>query len=349
MIFNIPIETFEWRYSAQWNKWFPALFDQYGLEYSTIHPEPLTDKITAGQFLDIAGTNYFKAMQIAEISRRIFDGEIADGDTIFFHDLWFPGIEALAYMRDGLGIDFKIKGILHAGTWDCNDFLSQKKMGRWAAPIEYGWLKLIDEVYVATEYHKNLIIQERGPRNNTSISDIFVTGLPYIITENDMNMYTFSMLKYLKGHLVVFPHRIAPEKQPDIFDWATELMRRDVPEGGMYPDIIKTAEVCKTKAEYYDILRTSRVAVSCALQETWGIAMWESVLHGCFPVVPDRLAYKELYPAEFRYSHDGQIASCINARLEPSFNDYLSLYALQQKFIAEGNMAGERIMECLSK
>ena len=46
------------------------------------------------------------------------------------------GLEMLAYVRDGLGLKFKIVGILHAGTYDPHDFLTQKGMASWGRPLE---------------------------------------------------------------------------------------------------------------------------------------------------------------------------------------------------------------------
>ena len=39
-----------------------------------------------------------------------------------------------------------------------------------------------------------------------------------------------------------------------------------------------------------------------ALHEFQGLAVLEAVALGCVPVVPDRLAYPEIYPAQYRYA-----------------------------------------------
>ena len=49
------------------------------------------------------------------------------------------------------------------------------------------------------------------------------------------------------------------------------------------------------------MLAGSDIAVSTALNEFFGLAMIEAAYSGCFPLVPDRLAYPEIYPVEFRY------------------------------------------------
>ncbi len=55
-------------------------------------------------------------------------------------------------------------------------------------------------------------------------------------------------------------------------------------------------------ADYRALQGEADVVVSTALHEFQGLAVMEAVAAGCVPVVPDRLAYRELYPREYRYS-----------------------------------------------
>jgi glycosyltransferase involved in cell wall biosynthesis len=53
---------------------------------------------------------------------------------------------------------------------------------------------------------------------------------------------------------------------------------------------------------YRQLLQLSDVVLSTALHDFQGIAVLEAVAAGCRPVVPDRLAYRELFAAEYRYA-----------------------------------------------
>jgi len=87
------------------------------------------------------------------------------------------------------------------------------------------------------------------------------------------------------------------EKQPFVFDRLADTLKE------LYPDwqFIKTKDVWTDKTAYYDLLNRSKIAFSCALQETFGIAMVEAVMCGCVPIVPNRLSYQLMYDDKFKY------------------------------------------------
>lgn len=67
----------------------------------------------------------------------------------------------------------------------------------------------------------------------------------------------------------------------------------------------------ESKAEYARLLASSDVAVSTAHNEFFGLAMMEASYCGCYPVVPDRLAYPELYDERFRYRSVDELAAML--------------------------------------
>jgi glycosyltransferase involved in cell wall biosynthesis len=283
----VPIEQLEERYSAQWYGWFMEAFRRQGVE-----PIVVGDRearcIKTGQFLDVHETNIYKAGQLKQVLEHIAAGFRG---TVFFMDLWFPGLEALAYVRDALAEKIRIKGIFHAGTWDPWDYLTQRGMGQWAEMLERSWLKLADEVYVATGFHFELL------------SKRFDVLLPHL-TRGKVKLVKFPVYEgrgeeqQEKENIVVFPHRLAPEKDPVMFEQVRQFYEE---KHGMEAEWIRTKDVCKTKADYYRLLGRAKVAFSAARQETFGIAMLEAYNLGCLPVVPDGLSYQETIPSRYRY------------------------------------------------
>jgi len=302
MIVFVPLELFEERYTTQWYRWFGDALSKAGRRIVEIHGGLMKTEIQDGVFLDVFGTNYFKAGQLQELCQFIEQNRTKPM-TVFFLDLWFPGIEMLAYMRDGVGLDLQIKGILHAGTYDPWDFLHQRGMEKWGMYLEQSWLTIFDEIYVATEFHRTLICQKRGYEHFNKIK---VTGLP-------LNPKLFYR-KEKKERIVVFPHRLNPEKQPEEFNLLESMYRKEYPDDKV--QFVRTKDVATTKEEYYDALAKSKVAFSSALQETFGIAMLEAAALGCYPVLPDRLSYPETFPDDPKYNGIGQAVRMVKEYLD---------------------------------
>ncbi|MDZ4166749.1 MAG: DUF3524 domain-containing protein [Coriobacteriia bacterium] len=78
----------------------------------------------------------------------------------------------------------------------------------------------------------------------------------------------------------------------------------------------------ESRDAYARLLASSDIAVSTAQNEFFGLAMIEACYAGCAPLVPDRLAYPGLYPAEMRYRNGqeelvARLRSLILERPEP--------------------------------
>jgi glycosyltransferase involved in cell wall biosynthesis len=120
---------------------------------------------------------------------------------------------------------------------------------------------------------------------------------------------------------VVWPHRWDHDKAPEAFFDAVEALAAEglafeVAVAGQAHDDVRDAFETRARAlgdrlvtlgglesreSYAALLRTCDVAVSTASHEFFGLAMAEASYAGCFPLVPDRLAYPEVYPESFRY------------------------------------------------
>jgi hypothetical protein len=97
----------------------------------------------------------------------------------------------------------------------------------------------------------------------------------------------------LKRDLILFPHRIAPEKQVEIFlDLATHLPQYE---------FVVCQDQQLTKNEYHNLLGEAKLVFSANLQETLGISCYEGALVDAIPMVPDRLSYSEMYYEGFKY------------------------------------------------
>jgi hypothetical protein len=122
-----------------------------------------------------------------------------------------------------------------------------------------------------------------------------------------------------KEDIILFPHRISVEKQPELF---RELAKRNP----QYKWIMCQEENL-TKAEYHELLSKAKIVFSANLQETLGISCYEGALAGALPLVPDRLSYSEMYTDAFTYPSDATIEE-----IEDTIHNMMLTYATYHKY-----------------
>jgi glycosyltransferase involved in cell wall biosynthesis len=59
-----------------------------------------------------------------------------------------------------------------------------------------------------------------------------------------------------------------------------------------------------SKADYWSLLRGADIVISTSRHEFQGLAILEAVMLGCVPLLPDRMAYSEIFPSAYLYSGD---------------------------------------------
>lgn len=119
--------------------------------------------------------------------------------------------------------------------------------------------------------------------------------------------------------LIVWNHRWEYDKNPEVFFNVLEKIKaKNInfslavlgERSEQYPEIFDRAEkqfkdqICvfgfvDSHEEYLSWLEKGSVAVSCAIQENFGISIVEAVRRGCLPLLPDRLSYPEIIPEQF--------------------------------------------------
>jgi len=155
------------------------------------------------------------------------------------------------------------------------------------------------------------------------------------------------------GPIILWPHRWEADKNPaSFFDALLELKKlkkkfRLIVCGGasQNPEIKTLFQKCKevfsknylhwgyadSRQEYLSLLSSSHIAVSTAKHEFFGLAMMEACALGCLPLVPDGLAYKELYPKELRYTTQQELVDRLGRLCDAWTNKKLNLEEIKRK------------------
>ena len=291
MIYIVDIEAVDTRYTKQWKEYLPSqLRRSTNQEVTVISGGEVPQATTPGAFLNFAGTNNYKSQQMLEISRMFANGEITNGDYFIYTDAWNPTVVQLRYMAELLGIDITIGGLWHAGSYDQQDFLGRLIGDKpWVRHAEMSMYECYDDNFFASDFHIDMFTDVFDEDYALDYDKIHRVGWPMEYLKD--SLYSYKQMD--KKDLILFPHRVAPEKQVDIF--------RDLKERLPQYEFIVCQEQQLTKNEYHNLLGEAKLVFSANLQETLGISWYEGALVDAIPMVPDRLSYSEMALPEFKY------------------------------------------------
>ena len=288
-VYIVEIEPVETRYTAEWKTHLPRQMISAGLDVTVIQgPSDAPDDTTPGAFLNFSGTNYWKSGQMMQIASLFAEGKINDGDYFLYTDAWNPTVIQLKYMAELLGVKIKIGGMWHAGSYDPADFLGRLIGDKpWVRNAERSMYDCFDHNFFATQFHIDMFMDNFPEADTTKLHRV---GWPMEYMVNLLEGLGGNANKY---NMVLFPHRLAPEKQVDIFKDLSDSM----------PDVefVVCQERQLTKEEYHMLLSRSKIVFSANTQETLGISCYEGALVNASPLVPDRLSYTEMYDEEYKY------------------------------------------------
>ena len=287
----VDIEAVDTRYTKQWKEYLPKQLQRATNEnVKVISGGETPQATTPGAFLNFGGTNVYKSKQLETIGEMFCNGQIKDEDYFLYTDAWNPTVIQLRYMAELLGVNIQIGGLWHAGSYDPHDFLGRLIGDKpWVRHAEMSMYECYDDNFFASDFHIDLFTDTMMDNYDVDMDKAIRVGWPMEYLKNSLNSYKGME----KKDLILFPHRIAPEKQVDIF--------RDLKERLPQYEFVVCQEQELTKNEYHNLLGEAKLVFSANLQETLGISWYEGALVDAIPMVPDRLSYSEMALPEFKY------------------------------------------------
>ena len=287
----VDIEAVDTRYTKQWKEHLPAQLRRATNEdVKVISGGETPQATTPGAFLNFGGTNVYKSKQLETIGEMFCKGEVEDGDYFLYTDAWNPTVIQLRYMAELLGVDIRLGGLWHAGSYDPHDFLGRLIGDKpWVRHAEMSMYECYDDNFYATDFHIDLFTDTMMDNYDVDMDKAIKVGWPMEYLKDSLVQYKGME----KRDLILFPHRVAPEKQVEIF--------RDLKERLPQYEFVVCQEQELTKNEYHNLLSEAKIVFSANLQETLGISWYEGALVDAIPMVPDRLSYSEMALPEFKY------------------------------------------------
>lgn len=298
-LFIVPIEPIEKRYTKQWYYKLPDVARGYLPDnWEVVNLEvdlPTSGTTSSGAFLNFAETVQFKASQAKELSILLASNVINDGDAILFCDAWNPAILDIKYQIELTKKDVKLFGIWHAGSYDPTDILGMVMDKSWSLPTERAMFHALDCSFFGTHFHRTMFMANLGI-DSAFANKAVVVGYPLEMMLEEISKIGAGVNRLEKKDKVVFTGRLNSDKMPELVRGLKPLLEDNNIE------LVLTQELNLTKDAYYRTLWDSKVVISTALHENLGIGVGEGILCGCYPIVPDRSSYKEIYSNIERYS-----------------------------------------------
>lgn len=311
-LWYVGLEPYEGRYTLQLQQWSESAFKRRGIQYEVVYGDLLdsSKNIVTGQVLDAHGRSYYSMTQMANLIKKLREGEITGEDVIFFEDMFTPGIESLPYIfnqiDNNMVPDVWVRCL--AQTIDPDDFVHVWGMYPWMSKYEHMVNDFVRGVLCTNEEmvaHAK-IAGWQAPLYN-------ISGLAFgkdEVISRCKNIPNFRDRK----HRVCFAARVDQEKQPRFFLELSKMfptVEFAFLSGGTLksndPAIIesirKHMEVHKNvvvyenlkKEQYYEILSDSRVLFNCALQDWVSNTVSEADALGTNVLFPAYRSFPEVF------------------------------------------------------
>lgn len=316
MLYYLPLEPLKERYTWQWSApitgWLERNWLRAKIPYKRINgTRGVRDYIGKGVVLDAVSRSTYCFSQMCQLLELADRGELKTGDVIYLDDFWTPGLEALPYLLDQIGVKVEVYSFLFAQSVDEYDFTH--KMRGWMRPIEHGYANIMSGIFVAHPLLKKLVVDGGiAPE-----SKVFVSGHPFCSEEVKERMpFVEGPWEVPREEKVVYSSRWDDEKNPLFFLRVARELKKDLPHvrfvvcsgfravksnNPANMDALKHAvaegivEVREnlSKEEYYYELCTAKVQMNTAFQDFVPLTLLEASVAGCYPVYPAFRSFPE--------------------------------------------------------
>jgi len=246
--------------------------------------------------------------------------EVRDGDSFFFGDVEFWGVEALRLMAAMNNIQIKMFGFLHAASYTKEDAFSIAS--DYQKYTEVGWFRVFDKIFVGSSYHKEAVMGRRVyPIAHKFPEDVSVIRNSLVVVPNPLFIDDFPKFDVQKKMQIILPNRYDSEKRPNITLNIALNIQEEMSKEGIDVKIIVTTSSPKlrsndptlleeleselesgrvelleglSKQEYYLMLAESSLMISASIEENFGYCIQESLYYNTPTLLTRGLSHTEM-------------------------------------------------------
>ena len=339
MLYYFPQEASKTRYTWMMSRpggWVEQRFVKHKIAFTRINGTllPGMDKNMSGPVLDCYQRSHYSLTQVAKFIKMMQARKITDTiPVLYFDDFWTPGIEAIPYCADQMGIPLALYSTLHADSVDKHDFTY--RMRHWKRSIDKG----------ISRFHTGLFVSAPLLQELCEVAGIHATCLGLRFDSQALLKRYVPPYGYNKNPLsFIFTSRFDQEKQPLLFLDFAQRMKSLVPgatftmtsshhtlrsNSPMIKMKILEAEnsglirlrVNLTKQKYYNALAESQYQVNCSLQDWVSNTLLEALTVRCIPIYPNCRSFPDVLDLEYLYK-PGDVDSMVQVAQNAQFSDF---------------------------
>lgn len=275
--------------------------------YECFHDSDFHDfdvNIIDGTLLDhesyLYSDTFFKSTQLRVILDMMGRGKIKDGDVFVFTNAWNYVAIPLSYFRDEFQMNIHMIGVWGDSLYNHDSPMWHRfKLIRkdWGRQVELSLFNAYDMNCFWSQTHwemfkgkfTSLKGDETDKWSGQVVSRYAITGYPfgYLAKEREVNK------KEKKVPTIAFPYNLR-------FDAHSALISGLMADLKEY-EIVLAQDIANNRLAYNDLLDDAKLMVSFNKTEINPVLLYEAMLCGVIPLVPDHLVYQELFDDAFRY------------------------------------------------
>jgi len=283
MIYVIDSSSPDAPFRNEWSTVFPDMIKDAGYPVEVVSSD---DVFIYRHIFD--GVFQYKMHQFTKIHDLIVSNKITNGDVLIFTDAWNLMAPTVKYLCDIHDVKITLIGIWTNGVFDPDSLvryqtvLSEKK---WLASYERGLMYTYDYNCFFDADSLNKFLQKYVRKADASS---IITGYPLSTVRNSIDFVIEE-----KKDAIMLCEVITEKDQNEILQAFKNYF---VDYEFIFPTLHKF-----NRRQYIDGLKRSKILFSATHFENNPYYVYEGMLYGCVPIVPDRSVFAKLLPEKYRY------------------------------------------------
>lgn len=230
---------------------------------------------------------FFKTQQLKNLMDLFSKNSINNGDIFIFTNAWNFVAVPLSYFRYEFELDIKV-----IGFWG-NSLFNQyspmwkrfkKKHKKWGRDFELALYRAYDLNCYFSEEHLDLF-RKKYPNHDLERNKYAVTGYPFgYLAKNIPNKEKIDQ--------VIFPYPVKQEYQSQVI----KGLGSEIKYNFVFP-----RETHNNRWEYLQLLRESKAMFCPNHRENDPVLLYEGMVNGLIPFVPDKEFYHHIVPSYYYY------------------------------------------------